>query len=132
MFKRSFKLIADKMMGFLTSDSNRKFNTSAVTALKGDLLYIESFAKKQPIKGMDDYFQELKQLLDLLLRENILDFLDSSIRKTQYHLLTDKKKLLSILEKYKENAGLGAKLFGTSRTKQIDKVKSSLPSLTLL
>jgi hypothetical protein len=83
----------------MTGDDVTRFNSAALKYLDVDLKYLEQFALRTKVLNSKELFGELKQLIDLLLSENMEDFLDPLKRSQKFKKLNNPAKLLHILDK---------------------------------
>jgi len=78
-----------------------RFNSLAMKALDTELRSCEEFLSARDSKPVLP-MQELRQLVDLVISENIDVYLDANTRKQRFPLLNEILKLIRILEKFKE------------------------------
>ncbi len=71
-----------------------------------DLAFIEGYVKRLPIQGLSEYFVELRQIIDLILSDDPMAYMDLNARAKLYPALGNPKRLLGILEKFKETVAL--------------------------
>lgn len=122
--------ISDKIMGMFLSDSLKRFNANALIGINTDLELFESFAETQSqiLGELEDNklklaLSEARQLVNLLISNNPDHFMNPVIRERSYNKL-DHKKLLNVLDKYRDPSERLFGTFGTRGAKQNPKKKS--------
>ncbi len=101
---RCFAMISYNFMEVLAGNLVQKFNATAIKNLENDYELLEDYAEKTKISDAKTLMLEMRQLLNLLLAENMEEFLVMDIRRQKYNKLFDLEGLLKIMEKYKDEA----------------------------
>ncbi|TYJ01254.1 hypothetical protein E1A91_A13G140900v1 [Gossypium mustelinum] len=133
--------ISNSIVAAFLSDSVKRFNANAVMVINQDLQKLESFADERfHSTGLSEVYKEgsfrsslieARQLINLLSSSQPENFADLVIREKSYNAL-DRKKVASIVEKFKDSAD---GIFGSlstrntktsSRKKSMDMLKKRL------
>jgi len=116
---KALLVLATGMINELQSNDLRRLNSQGIRALDSDVKCLESFVAKSGIGDAEkNSLLEIRQLIDLLLCEDIGLFLDEDFHLKHYSLLNDSAKIIRILEKYKEEGRFTFKR--SSQTKQVE------------
>jgi hypothetical protein len=112
--------IADFLVGVLMNDSIKKFNMTAIRNFDNDVRHVEAFVKRlsTPQNALITPFAEVRQLLNLILSDNIEEFAKPEIRKATYPRLAGKVAMVvMILTKFKAETGGVFGMFGNKAEK---------------
>lgn len=101
---RCFAMVSYNFMEILAGNIVPKFNPTAIKNLEIDYQFLEDYAEKTKIPDAKTLMLEMRQLLNLLLSENMEEFLLMDVRRQKYNKLFDLEGLLKIMEKYKDEA----------------------------
>jgi len=104
---QAFDRTATCLKNMVYNANAKRINIAAVQSLDNDLRYAESYIRKWNIPSLQSCLQELRQLINLLLADNILEFLDERIRRAKYPDLTDTSKLVCVLQRFETESTLG-------------------------
>ncbi len=74
---------------------------SGIHNLNLDLMELEAFAARSGVKGLEESFSELRQLLNLFLSGDVTAILDEHTRALRYNHLST-QKLLKFMDRYKD------------------------------
>ncbi|CAA0386827.1 unnamed protein product [Arabidopsis thaliana] len=133
--------ISNSIVSTFLSDSIKRFNANAVSAINHDLRVIENFAdERYHSSGLNEiykegsfrsYLVEARQLINLLSSSQPENFMNPVIRERNYNTL-DYKKVATICEKFKDSAdGIFGSLANrntklTAKKKSMDMLKKRL------
>ncbi|XP_049852779.1 exocyst complex component 6-like [Schistocerca gregaria] len=116
IYINQYSQVAEEMMNLLLTERCQHFDAAFVESMSRDLAYIREVAKKAPIGSLYEYFEEVSQIVKLLLQPDPLVFLNPEVRMTSYSKVLSDKKLVQILKKYKESVKFG--VFGRSKKRR--------------
>jgi hypothetical protein len=95
------------------------WNLAYVASVNEDLTLVEDSLKKSPVQGLLDYFTELRQIIDLIMSSDLLAYMDVNVRAKLYPAIGNPKKLLVILEKFREDKTFTKLFVSGTKAKQI-------------
>jgi hypothetical protein len=124
--KRMARIVVD----LLADPSVKRFNTTGVSNLELDLLFLEKYARSCGVRELERVFAPARQLFSLLQSDEIEQYLDPRVRNERYSLV-DPQQLVSILEKYEDHPSLlnnikGMMVIIKSRKKVIQSLSKAL------
>ena len=102
----------------LAHDAVRRINLAGVQALSADLALVEAFETRSGVARR--HLAEPRQLVSLLLDENVQEFMDLTVQRSRYRLLSNNMaQLLTIFEKWEHKSGLFASREAKARKENI-------------
>ncbi|EEF36177.1 sec15, putative [Ricinus communis] len=136
--------ISNSIVAAFLSDSIKRYNANAVSALNNDLAMLENFADERfHSTGLSEIYKEgtfrgclieARQLINLLSSSQAENFMNPVIRERNYNTL-DHKKVACIVEKFKDSPdGIFGSLSNrntkqSARKKSLDALKRRLKEL---
>ena len=93
--------LADQLRQILLSPNTRKISEAAVHNFNQDITYLEDFISSlsDPVLATADTFLEIRQSINLLQAENIMDYMDSQVRMKAYSRIRT-AQAISLLDKF--------------------------------
>ena len=121
--------VAHFLAHLLSSDAVRRVNAAGAMALETDVKYAEEFEQRSGTARR--HFVEVRQLTALLLDASPADFVDLSVQRRKYRLIsTDYYRLLTILEKWEMKSGLFMSRDAKNRKAELEQVTMYLKQKT--
>jgi len=134
IYWKFYEVLLEQFMGLLTKQHEVHFNRNCARGLLIDLQALEEAAKRCPLPGVVEGFEECRQLLTLLTSDAPKEFLDEKIRQTKYNRLTNFKMMLNIFNQFNETSTIASRFnigfFQDDNAKQVESIRAFLRANT--
>ncbi|CAA7047070.1 unnamed protein product [Microthlaspi erraticum] len=122
--------ISEKIVGTLCGDLVKRLSLAAIKGVDVDIQLLDSFTEQltpllteKEAKEMKNAFVEIRQMINLLMSNNVLSYKNAVIRERNYNAL-DPRKVVTVLEKHRDPSDSIFGTFGTRGSRQNPKNKS--------
>ncbi|KAJ9112059.1 hypothetical protein QFC22_006353 [Naganishia vaughanmartiniae] len=97
-YRMALEHVNKGLLGYLIGPDVPKLNEQALKNLVDDVTFIEKEVKRLEKPGLDDVFDEIKSIINLILSEAVQAYMEPSIRQGSYAVIRP-KHLQIVLEK---------------------------------